>query len=68
MADHGNGGQANEDTLERALGRAWTDDRAWNLLTNLTELPHRMGGSAGERRALNPSGQPRGRRTRGRAG
>ncbi|OVE84901.1 M28 family metallopeptidase [Natronolimnobius baerhuensis] len=51
MADHGNGGQANEDTLERALGRAWTDDRAWNLLTNLTELPHRMGGSAGERRA-----------------
>ncbi|GAB3668016.1 M28 family peptidase [Halopiger thermotolerans] len=38
-------------TLERALGRAWIDDRAWELLTRLTELPHRMGGSVGERRA-----------------
>ncbi|WP_121741690.1 M28 family peptidase [Natronorubrum halophilum] len=40
-----------DDRLERALGRAWTDDRAWNLLTRLTELPHRMGGSPSERRA-----------------
>ncbi|WP_126662267.1 M28 family metallopeptidase [Haloterrigena salifodinae] len=40
-----------EPTLERALGRAWTDDRAWTLLTRLTELPHRMGGSPNERRA-----------------
>ncbi|WP_226480738.1 M28 family metallopeptidase [Natrinema amylolyticum] len=37
--------------LERAIGRAWTDDRPWELLTRLTELPHRMGGSGGERRA-----------------
>ncbi|ELY94095.1 M28 family peptidase [Natrialba taiwanensis] len=37
--------------IERAIGRAWTDDRPWNLLTNLTELPTRMGGSPGERRA-----------------
>ncbi|TYL38453.1 aminopeptidase [Natronococcus pandeyae] len=35
--------------LERALGRAWSDDRPWNLLTRLTELPDRMGGSPGER-------------------
>ncbi|MDQ2051001.1 M28 family metallopeptidase [Natronolimnohabitans sp. A-GB9] len=40
-----------DDRLERALGRAWTDDRAWRLLTRLTELPHRMGGSPTERRA-----------------
>ncbi|APW97436.1 aminopeptidase [Halobiforma lacisalsi AJ5] len=38
-------------TLERALGRAWRDDRPWELLTRLTELPHRMGGSEHERRA-----------------
>ncbi|WP_306053867.1 M28 family metallopeptidase [Natronococcus wangiae] len=37
--------------LERALGRAWTDDRPWDLLTRLTELPDRMGGSPGERKA-----------------
>ncbi|WP_049927903.1 M28 family peptidase [Halopiger goleimassiliensis] len=37
--------------LESAIGRAWTDDRPWRLLTRLTELPHRMGGSPGERRA-----------------
>ncbi|SEW16817.1 M28 family metallopeptidase [Natrinema salifodinae] len=37
--------------LERAIGRAWSDDRPWELLTRLTELPHRMGGSGGERRA-----------------
>ncbi|ELZ20164.1 peptidase M28 [Haloterrigena salina JCM 13891] len=40
-----------EPALERALGRAWTDDRAWTLLTRLTELPHRMGGSPNERHA-----------------
>ncbi|RKD93288.1 M28 family peptidase [Halopiger aswanensis] len=50
--DHDRERDGNHDaTLERALGRAWTDDRAWELLTRLTELPHRMGGSAGERRA-----------------
>ncbi|WP_247002699.1 M28 family metallopeptidase [Halosolutus gelatinilyticus] len=38
-------------SIERALGRAWTDDRPWNLLTRLTELPHRMGGSPFERQA-----------------
>ncbi|GAB7019685.1 M28 family peptidase [Halostagnicola bangensis] len=37
--------------LERVLGRAWHDDRPWELLTELTELPHRMAGSPGERRA-----------------
>ncbi|MFC4542715.1 M28 family peptidase [Halosolutus amylolyticus] len=37
--------------VERALGRTWTDDRPWDLLTRLTELPDRMGGSPGERRA-----------------
>ncbi len=40
-----------DDSLERALGRAWSSDRPWNLLTRLTELPNRMGGSPGERRA-----------------
>ncbi len=40
-----------ERRLEQALGRAWTDDRPWRLLTRLTELPHRMGGSPTERRA-----------------
>ncbi|WP_222916505.1 M28 family metallopeptidase [Natrinema sp. SYSU A 869] len=47
-------GSADSDqtpALERAIGRAWTDDRPWDLLTRLTELPHRMGGSGGERRA-----------------
>ncbi|ELZ01467.1 peptidase M28 [Natrialba chahannaoensis JCM 10990] len=39
------------DTVTRAIGRAWTDDSAWELLTALTELPNRMGGSPGERRA-----------------
>ncbi|MCH7659363.1 MAG: M28 family peptidase [Euryarchaeota archaeon] len=36
------------DTL---LGRAWHDDTSWDLLTRLTELPERMGGHPGERRA-----------------
>ena len=40
-----------DERLETALGRAWSDDRGWELLTRLTELPHRMGGSPGERRA-----------------
>lgn len=43
-------GDTNDD-LERALGRAWSSDRPWDLLTRLTELPNRMGGSPGERRA-----------------
>lgn len=33
------------------LGRAWHDDTSWELLTRLTELPERMGGHPGERRA-----------------
>ncbi|MFC7215055.1 M28 family peptidase [Saliphagus sp. GCM10025334] len=37
--------------LERALGRAWSDDRPWALLTELTQLESRMGGSPGERAA-----------------
>ncbi|MDS0476676.1 M28 family metallopeptidase [Natrinema sp. 1APR25-10V2] len=37
--------------LERAIGHAWADDRPWELLTRLTELSHRLGGSGGERRA-----------------
>ncbi|WP_160068007.1 M28 family peptidase [Natronorubrum halalkaliphilum] len=40
-----------DERLERALGRAWSDDRPWELLTRITELPHRMGGSPNERRA-----------------
>ncbi|MCU4740616.1 M28 family metallopeptidase [Natronoglomus mannanivorans] len=44
------GDEADPD-LEGVLGRAWSDDRAWDLLTRLTELPDRMGGSAGEQRA-----------------
>jgi Zn-dependent M28 family amino/carboxypeptidase len=43
--------------LERALGRAWTDDRPWELLTRLTALPHRMGGSPGEREAAEIVGE-----------
>ncbi|UTF53200.1 M28 family metallopeptidase [Natronosalvus rutilus] len=37
--------------LERTLGRAWSDDRPWELLTALTQLESRMGGSPGERAA-----------------
>ena len=37
--------------LDRALGRAWRDDRAWALLTELTAIDNRLGGSPGERRA-----------------
>ncbi|EMA33224.1 M28 family metallopeptidase [Halobiforma nitratireducens] len=40
-----------DPTLERALGRAWRDDLSWELLTQLTELPHRMGGSEHELQA-----------------
>ena len=35
----------------RALGRAWTDDAPWAVLTALTELDHRLAGHEGERRA-----------------
>ncbi|WP_312909088.1 M28 family metallopeptidase [Natronosalvus caseinilyticus] len=37
--------------LERALGWAWSDDQPWELLTALTQLENRMGGSPGERAA-----------------
>lgn len=37
--------------IDTLLGRAWHDDNAWELLTRLTELPERMGGHPGERRA-----------------
>ncbi len=45
------------DALEPAIGRTWTDDRPWALLTRLTELPTRMGGSPGERRAADLVGE-----------
>jgi len=38
-----------DDTVERALGRALSDDVPWELLTRLTELPERFGGHPGER-------------------
>ncbi|SDR34651.1 M28 family peptidase [Natronobacterium texcoconense] len=44
-------GFADDERLERALGRAWRDDLPWELLTELTQLPHRMGGSEHEARA-----------------
>ncbi|MFB6157178.1 MAG: M28 family peptidase [Haloferacaceae archaeon] len=34
-----------------AFGRAWTDDRPWELLTALTDVGPRLGGSEGERAA-----------------
>lgn len=34
-----------------ALGEAWTDDYPWEFLTRLTEIPSRMAGHPGERRA-----------------
>ena len=37
--------------LAPALGRAWTDDEPWRLLTDLTAIGSRMAGSDGERRA-----------------
>ncbi|MCL7417797.1 MAG: M28 family metallopeptidase [Halalkalicoccus sp.] len=37
--------------IDALLGGAWHDDDAWELLTRLTELPERMGGHPGERRA-----------------
>jgi len=40
-----------DETVERALGRAWHDDAPWRLLTRLTELGERFGGHPGERRA-----------------
>ena len=39
------------DALAPALGRTWTDDEPWRLLTDLTAIGSRMAGSAGERRA-----------------
>lgn len=40
-----------DDSLHAALGRAWSDDIAWELLSDLTAIENRMGGSDGERRA-----------------
>jgi Zn-dependent M28 family amino/carboxypeptidase len=40
-----------DDSLHAALGRAWSDDTAWELLSDLTTIENRMGGSDGERRA-----------------
>ena len=40
-----------DDEVERAIGRAWTDDYPWAFLTRLTEIGERMGGHPGERRA-----------------
>ncbi len=37
--------------LDRALGRAWRDDAPWTVLSRLAELPTRLGGHEGERRA-----------------
>ncbi|MFB6280712.1 MAG: M28 family peptidase [Haloferacaceae archaeon] len=37
--------------LDAALGRAWTDDRPWDLLTELTDIGGRLGGSPAERAA-----------------
>jgi Zn-dependent M28 family amino/carboxypeptidase len=37
--------------IDRALGRAWRDDAPWRVLTGLAELPNRLGGGEGERRA-----------------
>jgi len=43
--------QNRAESLAPALGRAWTDDRPWTLLTDLTAIGGRMGGSDEERRA-----------------
>ena len=40
-----------ETDLDRALGRAWRDDAPWAVLSSLAELPNRLGGHEGERRA-----------------
>ncbi|MFB6304815.1 MAG: M28 family peptidase [Haloferacaceae archaeon] len=37
--------------MDASLGRAWTDDRPWSLLTDLTDVGPRLGGSEGERAA-----------------
>ncbi|MFB6072650.1 MAG: M28 family peptidase [Halobacterium sp.] len=39
------------DDVARALGRAWTDETPWDVLTELTELDDRLAGHPGERRA-----------------
>ncbi|MFB6207145.1 MAG: M28 family peptidase [Haloglomus sp.] len=44
--------QENPDPLTRAIaGRAFADPFPWRFLTRVTEIPDRLGGSAGERRA-----------------
>jgi Zn-dependent M28 family amino/carboxypeptidase len=42
-----------DDATAAALGRAWLDDRPWELLTRLTEIDDRLGGGPGDRRAGN---------------
>ncbi|WP_136589639.1 M28 family metallopeptidase [Salinigranum halophilum] len=39
------------DRVAAALGRAWVDDEAWAVVTELSRLDSRLGGSAGERAA-----------------
>lgn len=39
------------NAVDAHVGRAWRDDFPWRLLTALTEIDSRLGGSAGERRA-----------------
>jgi Zn-dependent M28 family amino/carboxypeptidase len=40
-----------DDSADRAIGRAWRDDRGWRVLTALTQLDDRFGGHPGEHRA-----------------
>ncbi len=40
-----------DDATAAALGRAWSDDRPWSLLSDLTAIGSRMAGSEGEARA-----------------
>lgn len=40
-----------ENAVDAHVGRAWRDDFPWKLLTALTEIGSRLGGSDGERRA-----------------
>jgi Zn-dependent M28 family amino/carboxypeptidase len=49
--DEAVGRDADPAAVHAALGRAWVDDRPWRLLTDLTSIESRMGGSEGERRA-----------------
>jgi Zn-dependent M28 family amino/carboxypeptidase len=39
------------DDLAAALGRAWVDDEPWSVVTELSRIDSRLGGSDGEREA-----------------